>query len=68
MTRVPGGQWRLIAGPFETVREAHDVARSVLRDTPRGEAIVGYCPWVAGLDERGNVDNARESGAIERVS
>lgn len=68
VTRVPGGIWRLIAGPFATVAEAHDVARRVLRDTPRAEAIVGYCPWNIALDERRNVDNARESGMIERVT
>ena len=68
VTRVPGGVWRLIAGPFSTVAEAHDVAKRVLRDTPRGEAIVATCPWSIALDERRNVDNARESGAIERVA
>lgn len=68
VTRVPGGLWRLVAGPFETGSEAFDVARRVLADTPRGEAIVATCPWDPKADERRNVDNARTSGAIERVT
>ncbi len=68
VTRVPGGTWRLRAGPFMTVAEATDVAKRVLRDTPRGEAIVGTCPWDTALDEYRNVTNGRESGAIERVT
>ena len=68
VTRVPGGEWRLLAGPFMYVQEATDVARRVLRDTPRGEAIVGTCPWESALDEPRNVDRARELGAIERVT
>lgn len=68
VTRPPGGLWTLRAGPFMTVAEAHDVARRLLRDTPRGEAIVATCPWDTALDERRNVDTARESGMIERVT
>lgn len=68
VTRPPGGVWRIIAGPFPTIAEATDVARRVLKDTPRGERIVATCPWDSALDERRNVDSARESGAIERVT
>lgn len=68
VTRVPGGVWRLIAGPFMYVGEAHEVAKRVVADTPRGEAIVATCPWDMALEERRNVDLARERGAIERVT
>ncbi len=68
VTREPGGLWRMLVGPFETVAEATDIARSVLRSPPSPEAIVATCPWDVALDERRNVDGARESGAIERVT
>lgn len=68
VTRVPGGLWRLIAGPFETLAEANDVARRVLKDTPPGEGLVATCPWSRVLDERRNIDAARETGALERVT
>ena len=68
VSRVPGGQWGIIAGPFPSVAEATDVARRVLRDTPRGEAIVGYCPWDQALGHDQNVNAARTTGAIERVT
>lgn len=68
VTRAPGMHWRLLAGPFLSVREAREVALRVLRDTPAGEAIVATCPWGIALDERRNVDGAREAGAIERVT
>jgi hypothetical protein len=68
ITRVPGGEWRLLAGPFMYVGEAHDVALRVLGHTPQGEALVATCPWEVALDERRNVDGAREAGAIERVT
>lgn len=68
VTRVPGGLWSRLAGPFETVQEAHDVALRVLRDTPRGEAIVATCPWRSELDERGNINVARVQGLVDRVT
>ena len=68
VVRIPGGVWRLVAGPFEHVAEAHEVARRVLADTPSGEAIVATCPWDPWAGERQNVDRAREQGAIERVT
>jgi len=68
VVRIPGGVWRLVAGPFAHVAEAHDVALRVLADTPRGEAIVATCPWDQSAGERQNVDRARESGALERVT
>ena len=68
VTREPGGLWRLLVGPFETVAEARDVALRVLRDPPISGWLVATCPWHVALDERRNVDAARKSGAIERVT
>jgi hypothetical protein len=68
VSRIPGGVWNRVAGPFETVQEAHDLALRMVRDTPRGEAIVATCPWRSDLDERANVNVARVKGYIERVT
>lgn len=68
ITRVPGGKWRLLLGPYPTVQEAHDVALRVLRDTPRGEALLATAPWDQSLLEVQNIETARLSGAIERVT
>ncbi len=68
VTRTPGGLWHLLLGPYSTVQEAHDVALRVLRDTPRGAAILATCPWSAALSERANIDLARGTGQVERVT
>lgn len=68
ITRVPGGTWRLLLGPYPTVQEATDVATRVLKDTPRGEAILATAPWNPAMLEVSNVEYARTTGAIERVT
>jgi hypothetical protein len=68
VSRVPGGVWTKVAGPFVQVAEAHAVAERVLRDTPPGEAIVATCPWDMTVRHDANVERARLAGAIERVT
>lgn len=68
VTRPPGGLWERRAGPFETPARALEVAREVLAATPRGEAIVGTCPWDARATDRRNIDNARTAGLLERIT
>lgn len=68
ITREPGGTWRLLAGPFMYPQEAHDVANRALRTIPPGEALVATCPWDTGQLQHENIEQARTSGAIERVT
>jgi hypothetical protein len=68
ITRPPRGHWRILAGPFTYVSEAHDVARRVAAATPPGAAIVATCPWAQELEPERNIDAARLAGAIERVT